>query len=243
MLVVGAALVALLATRPQQTATEVDTPLVGQVAPTISGVTLSGGSFDLSALRGRWVVVNFFASWCPPCQQEQPELVAFAYAHRSPGDAALVGVVFDDSASQRPRLHAVHGCDLAGGGRSRRPGRPRLRRTRAARDVHRVARRHGGGALRRPHDQRLSRLLAGTGPGGSARESAHGSPVPGLDAMGGPGRRGRRGVGPRGVAPRSSCHRDATGQRHRRPACAARVATASRCSTPRRRRRWRSARR
>ena len=99
VLVVGAALVALLATRPQQTATEVDTPLVGQVAPTISGVTLSGGSFDLSALRGRWVVVNFFASWCPPCQQEQPELVAFAYAHRSPGDAALVGVVFDDSAS------------------------------------------------------------------------------------------------------------------------------------------------
>jgi cytochrome c biogenesis protein CcmG/thiol:disulfide interchange protein DsbE len=99
VLVVGAALVALLATRPPQTATEVDTPLVGQVAPAISGVTLSGGSFDLTALRGRWVVLNFFASWCPPCQQEQPELVAFDYAHRSPRDAALVGVVFDDSAS------------------------------------------------------------------------------------------------------------------------------------------------
>lgn len=98
-LVVGASLVALLATRPQQTATEVDTPLVGQAAPAITGPTLAGGSFDLAALRGRWVVVNFFASWCPPCQQEQPELVAFAYAHRGPGDAALVGVVFDDSAS------------------------------------------------------------------------------------------------------------------------------------------------
>ncbi len=99
VLVVGASLVALLATRPQQTATEVDTPLVGQSAPAINGATLGGGSFDLSAWRGRWVVVNFFASWCPPCQQEQPELVAFAYAHRSPGDAALVGVVFDDAAS------------------------------------------------------------------------------------------------------------------------------------------------
>ncbi len=98
-LVVGAALVALLATRPPQTATEVDTPLVGQTAPSITGPTLGGGSFDLSAWRGRWVIVNFFASWCPPCQQEQPELVAFAYAHRSPEAAALVGVVFDDSAS------------------------------------------------------------------------------------------------------------------------------------------------
>jgi cytochrome c biogenesis protein CcmG, thiol:disulfide interchange protein DsbE len=98
-LVVGAGLVALLATRPQQTATEVDTPLVGQQAPAIGGPTLAGGSFNLTAVRGRWVVVNFFASWCPPCQQEQPELVAFAYAHRSSGDAALVGVVFDDGAS------------------------------------------------------------------------------------------------------------------------------------------------
>jgi cytochrome c biogenesis protein CcmG/thiol:disulfide interchange protein DsbE len=98
-LVVGAALVALLATRPPATATEVDTPLVGQPAPAIAGATLGGGSFNLAAERGRWVVVNFFASWCPPCQQEQPELVAFAYAHRAAGDADLVGVVFDDGAS------------------------------------------------------------------------------------------------------------------------------------------------
>ena len=98
-LLAGAALVAVLATRPPATATEVDTPLVGQVAPAITGATLGGGTFNLDSLRGRWVVVNFFASWCPPCQQEQPELVAFAYAHRSPGDAALVSVVYDDTVS------------------------------------------------------------------------------------------------------------------------------------------------
>ncbi len=98
-LLVAAALVALLATRPPADFTEVQTPLVGQAAPHISATTVTGGSFDLAALRGRWVVVNFFASWCPPCQQEQPELIAFAYQHRRSTDAALVGVVFDDAAS------------------------------------------------------------------------------------------------------------------------------------------------
>lgn len=99
VLVVGAALVAALATRPPAAATEVDTPLLGQPAPALAGATLSGSSFDATTLRGRWVVVNFFASWCPPCQQEEPALVAFAARHRGPQSAALVGVVYDDSAS------------------------------------------------------------------------------------------------------------------------------------------------
>jgi cytochrome c biogenesis protein CcmG, thiol:disulfide interchange protein DsbE len=102
-LVVGAGLVAVLATSPPQTATEVQTPLVGQVAPAIAGTTLSGGSFELSSWRGRWVVVNFFASWCPPCQQEQPELVTFAYTHRAAGAAALVGVVCCNDTTAKAR--------------------------------------------------------------------------------------------------------------------------------------------
>jgi cytochrome c biogenesis protein CcmG/thiol:disulfide interchange protein DsbE len=98
-LVVVAALVALLATRPAASETEVFTPLLGQSAPGISGTTLTGTPFDLSGYRGRWVVVNFFASWCPPCQQEEPELVDFAYQHRAADDVALVGVVYDDATS------------------------------------------------------------------------------------------------------------------------------------------------
>jgi cytochrome c biogenesis protein CcmG, thiol:disulfide interchange protein DsbE len=100
VLLVLAGLVALLATRPPATATEVDSPLLGHRAPDITATTVSGQSFDLEAYRGRWVFVNFFASWCPPCQAEEPELVAFAYQHRAPGAAALVGVVYDDDASR-----------------------------------------------------------------------------------------------------------------------------------------------
>jgi cytochrome c biogenesis protein CcmG/thiol:disulfide interchange protein DsbE len=110
VLVVLAALVALLATRPAATATEVYTPLLGQRAPAIVGTTVTGQSFSLKAYRGRWVFVNFFASWCPPCQTEEPTLVTFAYQHRAPGDAALVSVVYDDSASRARSFQASAGA-------------------------------------------------------------------------------------------------------------------------------------
>jgi cytochrome c biogenesis protein CcmG/thiol:disulfide interchange protein DsbE len=110
VLVVVAALVALLATRPPATATEVYTPLLGKPAPGITATTVSGQRFDLGSYRGRYVVVNFFASWCPPCQQEQPELVAFAFQHRAAGDAALVGVVYDDATSSARAFDADAGA-------------------------------------------------------------------------------------------------------------------------------------
>jgi cytochrome c biogenesis protein CcmG, thiol:disulfide interchange protein DsbE len=96
-LVVIAALIALLATRPPATATEVYTPLLGQPAPALSGTTLAGAHVNLASYRGRWVWVNFSASWCPPCQKEEPALVTWAYQHRAPAAAALIGVVYDDS--------------------------------------------------------------------------------------------------------------------------------------------------
>jgi cytochrome c biogenesis protein CcmG/thiol:disulfide interchange protein DsbE len=85
-------------------ANQVSSALVGQPAPGIAAApttevsTVDGKTFKMSSLEGRWVVVNFFASWCPPCQAEEPELVTFAYTHRGAGGPVVLGVVYDDSA-------------------------------------------------------------------------------------------------------------------------------------------------
>ena len=108
--VVVGALVAVLATRPSASSTTTASPLLGKPAPEVSGPALTGGPVDLSSLRGRFVVVNFFASWCPPCQVEEPELVQFAFQHRAADDARVLGVVFADSSASAARFLASTGA-------------------------------------------------------------------------------------------------------------------------------------
>jgi cytochrome c biogenesis protein CcmG, thiol:disulfide interchange protein DsbE len=92
-----ALLVVVLATRPDRGTRAADSPLLGKPAPEIAGRTLDGQEFQLRSTPNRWVLVNFFATWCVPCRQEHPDLIRFADRHRQAGDAEVVAVIYDDS--------------------------------------------------------------------------------------------------------------------------------------------------
>lgn len=57
--------------------------------PDVHGVALGGGTIDLAAHQGRVVVINVWASWCPPCRAEAPGLVAAATRLR---DTTFIGI-------------------------------------------------------------------------------------------------------------------------------------------------------
>lgn len=85
-------------------------PLEGRPAPEFRLATMSGDSLSLEDLRGRVVVLNFWASWCVPCRVEHPALLQ-AHNTYDPAEALVVGVVYQDS-----RRNAQRFLDRFGGG-------------------------------------------------------------------------------------------------------------------------------
>jgi peroxiredoxin len=71
----------------------------GRAAPDFLLETLGGGTLRLSDLQGRPLVVNFWASWCPPCRAEMPLLIS-ASEKNQPAGLTVIGVNLRESAAR-----------------------------------------------------------------------------------------------------------------------------------------------
>jgi peroxiredoxin len=92
---VGAALLSLLvglqANRLAGTGTNRPPVVMHQAAPQLALTSLQGNPVSLADFRGKVILVNNWATWCPPCQAELPELQAYYQAHAKQG-FVIVGI-------------------------------------------------------------------------------------------------------------------------------------------------------
>jgi cytochrome c biogenesis protein CcmG/thiol:disulfide interchange protein DsbE len=78
-------------------------PEIGEEAPALVLTAIDGTAIDLAKLRGKVVLVNFWATWCAPCRKEMPTLDAFYRRHRGQ-NFELIGISIDfarDAAKMR----------------------------------------------------------------------------------------------------------------------------------------------
>ena len=95
-IVLTAALVVILFVGLGKDPQHIDSPLIGRTAPAFALKAVGGHeTIDVSQLRGKPLVINFWATWCGPCYQEHPTLVQNARMLGS--NVQFIGIVFNDT--------------------------------------------------------------------------------------------------------------------------------------------------
>lgn len=107
-IVIVAAIVFVLFAGLGKDPAHIDSPLVGRPAPPFALKAVgTGETIDLDTLRGKPVVINFWATWCGPCYEEHPTLVA--NARNLQPEVQFIGVVFNDTDDKIMRFLAERG--------------------------------------------------------------------------------------------------------------------------------------
>ncbi len=86
----------------------IESPLIGKPAPGFALADLDGRVVNLEMLRGKPVVINFWATWCQPCVVEHPVLLAGA--RRWAGQAEFLGVIYQDDPELIRKVMAQRGA-------------------------------------------------------------------------------------------------------------------------------------
>jgi cytochrome c biogenesis protein CcmG, thiol:disulfide interchange protein DsbE len=80
-------------------------PEIGKAAPELVVTELDGQTFDLARLRGKVVLVNYWATWCAPCRKDMPKLDAF-YRRYHDQNLDMIGISIDRD-SDLPKVRKV----------------------------------------------------------------------------------------------------------------------------------------
>ena len=104
LIVLGIIFVALFATLELKSdlppsVTQTTGPQIGSTAPDFTLKDLNGNIVKLSDFRGKSVYLNFWASWCPPCKAEIPEIQKFYQQNKDNVAVLAVNITFNDKLS------------------------------------------------------------------------------------------------------------------------------------------------